>query len=198
MEKYNGNSNKMKERQKRIEKKVVKGPVKVKKRNEAQKLMDVFISEDISNVKKYIFMDVLVPAIKKALLDIITDGADMMLYGSTGHSRRSNKPAGQIQYSGMYKSQNNNRRPSDQTQTSSYSYDNITLDSRLDAEAVLDRMHECLETYKIVSVGDLLDIVGVTGKYTDYNYGWTNIDSAEIVRVRDGYKIQLPKVMPID
>ena len=53
--------------EKRVQK-VVKNPARTKK-NEVRKLADIFISEDISNVKSYIFMDVLVPAIKKAIYD---------------------------------------------------------------------------------------------------------------------------------
>ena len=74
---YTPNSHKYKEQQnaspteeKKVTK-VVNGPVKTK-RNDVRKLADIFISEDISNVKSYIFMDVLVPAIKKAIYDIVS------------------------------------------------------------------------------------------------------------------------------
>ena len=69
---YTPNSHKYKEQQnaspteeKKVTK-VVNGPVKTK-RNDIRKLADIFISEDVSNVKSYIFMDVLVPAIEKAI-----------------------------------------------------------------------------------------------------------------------------------
>ena len=79
------NSHRYKEEQKatasekKIEK-VVTGTVKTRKKPAAQKLTDIFISEDAANVKSYIFMDVLVPAIKKAISDIVTDGIEMILY----------------------------------------------------------------------------------------------------------------------
>ena len=53
-----------------------------------QKFADVFISEDVNNVKSYIVMDVLVPAIKKAISDIVTNGIDMILYGKLGNQKR--------------------------------------------------------------------------------------------------------------
>lgn len=59
------------------------------KKSEMQKFADVFISEDVNNVKSYIVMDVLVPAIKKAISDIVTNGIDMILYGETGKSKRT-------------------------------------------------------------------------------------------------------------
>jgi hypothetical protein len=59
-------------------------------------------------------------------------------------------------------------------------------------------MDELIETYGLVRVADLYDLVGITGNYTDNKYGWMNIRNADIVRVRDGYMIKLPRAMPID
>ena len=70
MEEYKPNSHKIKGgaekscSEKRVEK-VISGTVKSKKKSEMQKFADVFISEDVNNVKSYIVMDVLVPAIKR-------------------------------------------------------------------------------------------------------------------------------------
>ena len=55
-----------------------------------------------------------------------------------------------------------------------------------------------METYGLVRVADLYDLVGITGSYTDNKYGWTNIRNVEPIRVRDGYMLKLPKAMPID
>ena len=59
-------------------------------------------------------------------------------------------------------------------------------------------MDELLETYDIVSVADLYDLVGKTCNYTDNKYGWTNLRNAEPVRVRDGWLLKLPKAGPIN
>ena len=72
---YKPNSKRYKENKAEVEKrkteKVVSGKVKTKKKGEMRKLKDVFISEDASNVKSYVIMDVLIPAAKKAISDII-------------------------------------------------------------------------------------------------------------------------------
>lgn len=78
---YKPNSHRFREKQqeeKRV-KKVVSGTVKIKKKGEMRKLADVFISEDVANVKSYVLMDVLVPAIKKAIVDIVENGINMVL-----------------------------------------------------------------------------------------------------------------------
>ena len=53
--------------------KVISGKVKTKENN-GRKFAGMFVSEDAANVKSYVLLDVLVPAIKKAISDIVTDG----------------------------------------------------------------------------------------------------------------------------
>lgn len=204
---YPSNSYKAKSEQKNAEKetiekkkveKVITGSAKTKK-NELRKLTDVFISEDVKNVKEYVFMDVLIPAIKKAIVDIVTDGVNMIFYGGNAHRGGSGSSASKISYNRYY-DRKDERRPNDSHRTlSGYSYDDVTLESRAEAEEVLTRMSELIDTYGEVSVADLYDLVGVTCEYTDNRYGWTSVSSAKVVRTRDGrYLIDLPKALPLD
>lgn len=175
--------------------KIVTGKVKTKK-NDIRRLTDIFISEDVANVKSYILFDVLVPSIKKAIYDIVVNSLDMSLFGGRGSGKRST--ADKV----SYRDYGNSSRRDERTYgghrtTSGYSYDDITLETRGEAEAVLSRMDEIMEEYEIVRVADLYDLVGITGEHTDNKYGWTNIRNAEIVRVRDGYKIKMPRALPI-
>ncbi len=202
MEEYKPNSHKYKEDQnrsapeKKVEK-VIAGTVKSKKKSEIRKFTDVFISEDIDNVKSYILLDVLIPAIKKAISDIVTNGIDMILYGETGKTK-SNSIASKVSYRSYYDGRNGRRDYSAIRTKISYNYDDIIFDNRGEAEDVLSRMDELISTYGLVSVADLYDLVGVTGNYTDNKYGWTNIRSASVIRVRDGYMLKLPKALPLD
>ena len=188
------NEKKATSEEKRAEK-VVHGKVKTKE-NGMRKLTDIFISEDVSNVKNYILLDVIVPAVKKAIYDLVVGTLDMSLYGGRGGGKRPT--ADKVSYRDYNDISRSDSRSYDRTRTSSgYSYDDIVLETRGEAEAVLSRMDEIMEEYNIVRVADLYDLVGVTGDYTDNNYGWTNIRNAKIVRVRDGYKIDMPRALPI-
>lgn len=184
---------------KKVEK-VVSGSVKVKKKNGVTKFADNFISEDIHNVKSYVITDVLIPSVKRAISEMVTNGIDMILYGSTGgRSKRSS--ADRVSYRNYYDRCDDDRyrdRDRDRVRTSAYSFDDIVLDSRDEAKEVLARMNELIDQYGIVSVADLYDLVGITGNYTDNKYGWTNIRNAEPIRVRDGYMLRLPKALPIN
>ena len=199
-EEYITNSNRYKEGQKeslpekkRVEK-VIHGKVKVRPKSGLHKLTDVFISEDAANVKSYIVMDVLVPAVKKAISDIVRDGIDMILYGES--KGRSSSSSSYVSYRDYSRRDEDRFRDRDRDRRG-YNHDDIVLESRGEAEEVITRMDELIETYGVVSVADLYDLVGKTCEYTDNKYGWTNIRNAEPIPVRDGWMLRLPKALPL-
>lgn len=197
---YKPNSKKFKEEQQNEEKrveKVINGPVKIKKKNEIRKLADVFISEDVTNVKSYVVMDVLIPAIKKAIVDIVTDGVHMIFYGGT--KRNGVSRGDKISYVDYSKrgGSDYSRVGGSDTHTS-YSSDVFTFETRAEAEEMLAQMDGLVEKYGMVRVLDLYDMVGKTCDHTAHKYGWTSTRSAEVVRVRDGYVVKMPRALPID
>ena len=176
--------------------KVVTGKATTKT-NEARKITGLFVSEDAANVKSYVILDVLVPAIKKAISDIVTDGIDIILYGESRSrkSRSDSRPS----YRSYYDSDSRDRdRTGRRSVTNRFDYDDIVFGSRGDAELVLDQMIDILKDYGMVTVGDMYDLAGLSVPYTAANYGWFNVRTAEVVRVKDGYILKLPKAMPID
>lgn len=193
-ENYASNSNKSKalEADKKIDK-VVTGTVKTKKRTGFDKFKDEFISQDAKNIKTYVVGDVLIPAIKKALTDIVTNGINILLYGE---AKRDNGRS--ISDRVSYRSYYDTPRSSVTRASNVYDYDDIILESKSEADEVLARMDELMATYGLVRVADLYDLVGITGNFTDNKYGWTNIRSAEVVHVRDGWTIKMPRAVPID
>ena len=201
---YTPNSHKYKEEQKKAApeekrvQKVVKSPVKTKK-NDVRKLADIFISEDIANVKSYIFMDVLVPAIKKAVYDIVTNGIDMFLYGGTGKNK-SGSSGTKVSYRNYYDQKNNSGyRGSENTKSrNGFEYDDIIFDNRGEAEAVKQQMLATIGRYGVVTVADLYDMVDLSAPYTSQKYGWMDVSGADVTRVRDGYVLKLPRAVPID
>lgn len=201
---YTPNSHKYKEQKKEAApekqiRKVVNGPVKTKK-NEVRKIADIFISEDISNVKSYIFMDVIVPAVKKAIYDVVTNGIDMFLYGGSGKSKSSSNTS-KVSYRNYYDQKNSNvtyRGSESSRNHNSFDYDDIVFNDRGEAEAAKQQMQDIVARYGIVTVNDLYEMTPLTAPYTSQKYGWMDVSSAEVVRVRDGYILKLPRAVPID
>ena len=206
---YKSNSNKskaeeVKTEERRVEK-VVTGKVLTRKKSGFSKFTEEFISDDAKNIKTYVFGEVLIPAIKKAISDIVTDGIDMILYGGNGGQGRNRRSsADKISYKNYYDDRSRGgiggRQPERQSTgyNNQYSYDDIILNSRGEAEDVLARMDELMDSYGLVRVADLKDLVGITGNYTDNKWGWTSIRNAEIIHTRDGWVIKMPRAVAID
>lgn len=185
--------------EKKVEK-VIQGNVKQKKKSGLRKIADEVIQEDARNVKSYIFSEVLIPALKKTISDVIKNGIDMVLYGEMRGSSKRSTPGSKVSYRDYYDDRDRDRRGGYRDRVSSrYDYDDVIFDSRGEAEEVLSSMYDILERYKVVSVADLFDLVGLQCKYTDNKYGWMDLRGSEVVRTYDGgYTIRLPKAMSID
>lgn len=199
MSEYKSNSHRSKEQEavhdpipERRAEKVVTGGVKQRKKSGLTKAANTFLPGDVDSVKSYILMDVLVPSIKRAISDIVCNGINMLL-GEPNRNGKGNTVGAKVSYRQYYQDRDDRRdyaRPRAQAQ---YSYDDIIFDNRGDAEEVLYRMEELLERFDVVSVADLFDMAGISCNYTDNKYGWTDLRSAHVERVRDGYVINLPR-----
>lgn len=197
---YPSNSHKSREEARESERrydKIVSSPVKTRKRNEMRKFADIFVPDDVQSVKSYILTDVIVPLIKNA----ISQTVDTLLYpDGSGRSKKSSM-ASKVSYRSYYDRSGDSRRDynSPRPRTTGYDYEDVILPNRGEAEEVLMRLHEIVAEYKMVRVADFYDLVGVSGSFTDNNYGWTNLDSAKVIPVRpEGYLIKLPKAVPLD
>ena len=200
MENYKPNSIRSKkeetaEERKKVEK-VVSGAVTTRKKTGVRKLADVFITEDIHNVKNYIIMDVLIPTIRDAIEDIVTKGIRMVLRGEasarSGHTR-----ADTVSYRKYYDEKRGTASTTRSEPRTLYSYKDLVVETRPEAEEVLAKMQELIDEYGSVSVLDLYDLCGETASHTDNNYGWYDLRNARAVRIREGYVFDLPKVMPL-
>ena len=166
-----------------------------RKRN---KFVNSVISEEAGNVKNYILLDVLIPALKKAISDVVTNGVDMILYGETGRTSKSR--GSKVSYRSYY---DDDRRYRDRSErrdyrSAGYDYEDLIFETRGEAELILDNMYDIIDRYKVVTVADLYDLAGERARHTDNKFGWTDIGSASVVRIRDGFVIKLPRAMAID
>lgn len=190
------------EPKKKIEK-VVNGKVIVKKKGLGSKLKDLFFGEDLKTSVENTVTDILVPAAKDAVSDAITGTVETLLFGRAGGRRYSRRPSAfsdyrpKVNYASPFRDERDRDRERPY-RSARASLNDIILESRGEAEHVLDILLEQIERYDKVSVADLYEAVGVIGNYTDNNYGWTELGSARIQRVRDGYMLNLPDPILLD
>lgn len=205
MAEYKSNSHKSKQEEREKLQPIAKGK-KVEKKPETFK--DMFKANS-SSIKEYIIMDILIPTTKRTISeivgsssDILVDTIDTILFGEKRSRSRRRSGSGRTSYYKYYDDRDRDRgrdreRPA---RVRGYEFDDIILETRREAEEVLDRMEDLIDTYKIVSVADLYDLVGISGNYTDNKYGWSNLRSARVESLRygDGYILKLPKALPLD
>lgn len=204
MEDFKPNSNRYKqemaktpEKREKVEK-VVTGIAKTKKRNGMKKFAGSIVSSDVDTVTQYLLTEVLIPAAKRTISDIVTNGIDMLLYNEAGRSHRRNGGGSKFNYSGCFDRPSEPRRAGSANRTG-FDYDEIIFDSRGDAELVLEGMEMMIEKYGRISVADLYDMADVSNtNFAAHKYGWADIRNARVAHVRDGYILNLPHPMPID
>lgn len=188
MEEYKSNSFKSKEQDSKKSEKLVSSS-KLRTKTQARKIADKLIAGTVSEVVTHIITDIVIPSVQRA----ITDSINIMLYGDA--SDRGSRKQSNISY---WTASNRPRERRCDDRRSPASYDDIIFDTRGDAELVLDKMDEIIDSYGTVSLLDFYEMAGQECPYTYRKYGWTNISSASVIRVRDGYVVKLPKAMPID
>lgn len=198
---YPGNSHKQRQEQKekKVEK-VVKGSVVQKKKSWGKKLLGNFVNDDVDNVSSYIIHDVLIPAAKSAINDMVQGGIEMILFGEK-KSNRTSRDRGRSYVSYNNYSSNNrrdDRRDISQTSRARHDFDDIIFGSRGEAEEVLSNLVDLVIDYKEATVADLYILAGISENFTDRKYGWRDLSSASVSRVRDGYMINLPRTVLLD
>lgn len=205
---YPGNSDKKRMNQQEEPKKEIKKVASATKRKKSmtKKFKEAFIGEDgdDQSVADYILYDVLVPAAKNTISDMVTGGIEMLLYGERRGNSRMNRDRGRsyVNYSGY-----STKRDGDRSHNSSrvrrsardrvYN-DDIVLPTRGEAEQVIDSLLDIIDQYGSASIADLYSLTGIDSDFTDNSYGWTNLSTASVSRTRDGYILNLPRAYPID
>lgn len=202
-EEFPSNSFKSKEQgEKKIVKKVeMKGKVKKTKQSLGKRVANTFFDDDTSSVGQYILWDVLIPAMKSTLSDIVSGGIEMLLYGGERErDNRSRRDRGRsyVSYSGYYDDKDDRRNRRARGKKARHEFDEVIFDSRADAENVLTKLIDLIEEYDEVSVSDFYDMVGMDSTYTDRAWGWTNLRGSYVERGRYGYYIKLPRTVVLD
>lgn len=179
--------------------KVVTKEVTVKKESFGKKIFDIFIAEDWTAVKDYVIYEKFLPYLKDSLRDSLISGVDM-IFGGGGQVRpRSSSTNSKTSYQSYY--DKNSKTPSKKPSgfQGRHGVDELIFEDRYEAEMVLKKMIEILEQYDHVTVADYYEFADVPSDYTDYDWGWKSLETAQTVRLTSGeYTIKLPRVIHID
>lgn len=182
-------------------KKAVVGEVITKKRPLGARFRDTFFGGDIVTVTQYLAAEVLLPALRNLAVDTASKGAERLIYGD--NNPRGNRPgySSSVSYGRATNYTNYSRRsgslPVTQTsfrgaRSNVFNVDDIVLPTKRDAQTILERMQDVLDSYDVVTVSDLKELLGIKPQHIDNNWGWMYLQDVDIRQVREGYLLRFP------
>jgi hypothetical protein len=197
---FPSNSHRSKEVEVKKVQKIIKGRVVQRKKSLGKRFLETFVGEDVNNVTSYLLYDVLIPAAKDTISDLVKGGIEKLLFGEVRGGRSKGGNGSRVNYGGMSNAsyQRDDRRNISPINRARHNFDEIVLGSREEASEVINHLVDLIIDYGQATVSDLYDLVGITGSFTDNKWGWVDLRSASISRARDGYLLNLPRPITLN
>lgn len=186
---------------------VTKSKATLRKKPLHKKFLEAFRPEDNVGFVEHTLLDVLVPGIKDAVAEAVHGTIDNALgtRSSVRHGR-----GGYTGYNRMASARPRSRRDRDNDDDRrggrhrvgevriADDTREVILDSRVEAEEVVDSLIELASKYEAATMRDLLSLIGEPHNPTHEDWGWFDLRGTRIHRVGGGYLIDLPRPEPLD
>lgn len=191
----------------RVVPKVISGKARLRKKPVGRKFRDTFFGGgDARGVGGFLMLDVIVPALQETFVDAIIQGAERAVFGeATSRARGSRGSRGSRGYHGRFEGNRSRSRDGEREESrtrssrSSMDIGEIVVDTRVEADEVIDTLFSIISEYEVATVADLFSMIGEDTTPTDRRWGWEDIRPCEAVRLRSGeYLIDLPKPAYLD
>lgn len=170
-----------------------------------KRLASVLFASTPAEVKDYLLTEVVEPAAKDLLSDVVSMGIDKLIYGSASRGKSSNKGGNVVRSSlgtAYVDYSSSSKKPSatarDRAAGVSIYNDDIVFETYAEAEDTRQMLITILEEYQAVQIGKLYDHLKWPTQPMDFKYGWRNLSSAKVTRDRRGWVLVLPKVEYLD
>lgn len=173
---------------------------KKKRKNIFGILFEEICIKNFNEMKNTFVDEVLIPQTMDWLYDLGTDFLSGILQSSKSSSKRSGSSLfGRTDYSSRFHGNTHGKRERrDEREENVRDYEEISFDTRPDAERILMKMMAAIERYQIVAVSDLLSWSGFKTSWTDEKFGWTDLSKAKVYRVNGRYYLDLPEPHAIE
>ena len=203
MDKYPGNSDRgaqenmpQQNYSKRVTGPVVSGGVQQKEKNAWDNIAEFFGLGECHSFRDYV-------AALSDMTNRVYNAIDTLL-GNRKY-QNSQVPGARVQYTNYYNTPAQ-AQPSAQVQPPAqkqnldqYGPYYILFDLRADAEVVLAKMMEMIQTFHNASIDDMYDLAGITSPlgYTGVNYGWKDLTGVRVRPYGSKHVIDLPPAIQI-
>lgn len=206
--------------------KVVTGKVVHRKKPLGRRMRESFFEgEDTRTAVTQVLKDMFIPDTKGMVLDVINGILERKMYGDYGgYSRRGGRgpmmggfggptiiggPGGYTAYNRMSghpgqrdpmagPSSPSQQRPGGNRRRDSREIGEFIVESRSEGIEIINRLSELIAVYQVVTVADLLQLLGADPNPIDARWGWFDLSAADVHRVQGAYLLVLPRPEPID
>ena len=164
------------------------------------RLRNALVAETGRALFEYMIYDVVVPMIKDAAAATF----NRALYGDgRGYPVGRNTNYGRTDYGAYSRPRSDGsvrdpRRELSPRVKSQHNFDEVVFNDRAEADLVLERLMDLIDTYGVATVADFYDLAGISTDYPDNSWGWERLGGAAIRRTRAGYILDLPRPVTID
>lgn len=209
MDSFKPNSSKYKQeheekRREKVDPVVKKSAIVSTKKPFSRKIFDLFIGEDVEDIKDYVIKDLIIPGLQNALIDTMC-----MMFGQYGNRGKADRySTGRFSYGSCYRGSRREREDKDRhkrfrerdryEEDERIDYRNIRLNNREDAEAVIDHMRDRIHDTGSVSVAEFFDMLELPSKWTDNDWGWTDERDIGMRKVNGSFLIDVTEARRID
>lgn len=166
-----------------------------------KKFKKLFLADDVDDIGGYLRDDLIIPTLKDVALNFL----EAALWGtrrSGGIGRSSSRGSTRSGYTNYSQSSSvarvsrgSTRNREEESQASAKKFDildNLLFRTKPEAEDILARMEDYLDSYDQVPVGYLYELLDISGDWTAEYYGWKDLRRARTTRVSNGYVLELP------
>lgn len=172
---------------------------KLKDRTFGQKVRDAFIADEAKDVKSYLVFDIIIPAIKETIRNLVVNTIDISLFGKARGRRDTEQRGGStyVAYDRAYGGGRPDDRRSVKQDTAVLrvnELDRVTFNNKADAIDVLAHLFESIEEYHVASVADFLAAANLPVSHIHHKWGWYDLSGASVEEDPDGgYYVKLPR-----
>lgn len=195
--------------------KIVSGSVVPRKKPLGSKIRETFTGDDARTVGNFVLMDVILPSLRDLLYEIVMQSLGRSLYGNVGRKavqRFANGPGqinpGFISYNLMGQQQHSPApglramQPDGPNRplgiVAGREFEEVVFSERGDADAVLTQLATVLNDYRVVTLSEYKELIGVPFVHTDLKWGWFSLQGAGVKPIPGGYVLVLPRPVQID
>lgn len=188
---------------KKIQRVVMQGTIMKRKQSTMDKISKSLFGSEARAVVDYVVADVLVPAIKSTLVEMVKSGIERLIYGDNAPPnsivRRNGVDIPYVSYSAISQQPKAvaNIAPG---RSAMHQFSELVFPRKSDATNLLTVITEYVDTYEILSVADFKEACGgLQADYTDEKYGWDKRDIlyTHVQQTNGGWCLSLPRPKPI-